>query len=331
MFDLPALERILAKFKDLHILVVGDLMLDRYLLGTVKRVSPEAPVPVLDYDMTDNRPGGAANVALNVAGLGARVSTCAIVGHDQEGEILIDQMNQAGLTTDQIIRSPDRITTLKTRVMAQKQHLLRVDREDSSDIHTGLEDELLEQVRHLLHSTNIDGIIFQDYNKGCLTSRVIRATLALARSTGTRSYVDPKFYNVDAYQGITLLKPNLAELQSNVPFKIEINPEGLARASKYMRDQLSCSKMLITLSDQGIYFDDGTYQSHQPVVRRVIEDVCGAGDTVISFAALADLAGLAADELAWWSGFAGTVSCQYAGVKPISSEILQKEVQTSAV
>ena len=286
MFDLPTLERILAKFQDLNILVVGDLMLDRYLLGTVNRISPEAPVPVLDYTMTDNRPGGAANVALNLAGLGAKVSICAVVGLDQEGDILMDQMTQAGLSTDQIIRSPDRITTLKTRVMAHKQHLLRVDREVKSDLSSHLEDTLLRTVQQVIHERNPDGIIFQDYNKGCLTSRVIQRSLLLTQEKGIRTYVDPKYYNFNEYRGTTLFKPNLAELQANVPFKVHWIPKGCPKRANIYAISFHATRCSLHSPTRAYFLMMAPTNLIKPVVKRVIEDVCGAGDTCHQFCGL---------------------------------------------
>ena len=313
------------KLSGRRIMVIGDVMLDRYLSGEVNRISPEAPVPILNHKQTYECPGGAANVALNLRSMNNEVFITSMVGDDEEGRALTDLLTKHGIHTSSILSIQNRTTTTKIRVMAGSQHLLRVDREVVDDLSEESLNQLLGQTESILRMQRVEMIIFQDYNKGMLTERSISAFLDLARKFNIPTAVDPKFSNFMSYREVTIFKPNLLELRNSVPFPVPVIERDLQKAATYLREKLACHTVLITLSDQGIYVNQPKNSALVPVVKRTIADVCGAGDTVISIAALAWLAELPARDLAYWASFAGTVTCQYPGVVPVSPEMLQRD------
>ncbi len=320
-----AISQMLEDFVGKKVLVIGDVMLDKYLSGDVNRISPEAPVPVLDYSETRRSLGGAANVALNLQSLQAKVFLAAVVGDDEAGSTLCGLLQRHAIDASCVIRDRDRITTTKTRVMAGDQHLLRVDREVKKPL-TSLElTGLLDDVEELVGREDINLVIFQDYNKGMLSGEVISSLTDLFRRKQVKICVDPKFDNFLTYKNVDIFKPNLLELRASVPFDVKPIKTDLRRAAKFLRDTIGCQIVLITLSDRGIYINSPSEDHLLPVSKRSIVDVCGAGDTVISMAALAYLTGQSIQKIAYWSGLAGTLTCQYPGVTPITREMLLGE------
>lgn len=318
-------DNLIERFAEKSILVIGDVMLDRYLDGSVDRVSPEAPVPVLNHKNTQERPGGAANVALNLSGLKSKVFVASVIGKDPHGETLKSLLLETGINTDAIVSTHTRMTTAKTRIMAQSQHLLRVDQEVTHPVDSETSDKLLAASKKLLTEEAIDMVILQDYNKGVLSAENIASILSLCNDFKVPVAVDPKFENFDHYKGVRILKPNLVELRAALPFAIEVNEEDLAKASDYLREKMACEIVLVTLSDKGIYIN-GHQESHLlPTIKRSIVDVCGAGDTVISVAVLAHISGAHQVEMARMASLAGTITCQYPGVVPITSSLLTNE------
>lgn len=320
---------IMDRFSRLQVLVVGDVMMDRYISGKVERISPEAPVPVVHFQSEENRLGGAGNVALNLIGLGARPILCSAIGDDAEGLQLMDLLPLQGLSTEGLVRMPSRPTTLKTRVMAQHQHLVRIDREydgDLSERETGL---FLDRISSLLREKQIDLIVFQDYNKGVLTEEVIRHLIGEAQKREIRTAVDPKKKNFWAYRGVTLFKPNLKEVRDSLPFQIDPEPGSLQRAAHFIREKLGQEITLITLSDKGLYIEEKGAHQMVGARARVISDVCGAGDTVISVAALGMAGGLGLDEIAQLSNMAGGLVCEKVGVVPVDRAELLFEYESS--
>ncbi len=318
-------DNLIERFTEKSILVIGDVMLDRYLEGSVDRVSPEAPVPVLNHKNTQERPGGAANVALNLSGLQAKVFVASVIGKDPHGETLKTLLQETGINTDAIVSTPTRMTTAKTRIMAQSQHLLRVDQEVTHPVDGETSGKLSASIKKLLMEEAIDMVILQDYNKGVLSAENIASILSLCTEYNVPVAVDPKFENFTHYKGVNILKPNLAELRAALPFSIEVNEEDLARASDYLRARMHCDIVLVTLSDKGIYVNDQEEAHLLPTIKRSIVDVCGAGDTVISVAVLAHLSGAPRVEMARLASLAGTITCQYPGVVPITSSHLNNE------
>ncbi|MCB0667380.1 MAG: carbohydrate kinase [Saprospiraceae bacterium] len=307
------------------VLVIGDVMVDQYLTGSTNRISPEAPVPILLHNHTTLLPGGAANVALNLSGLGAKVWIASVVGRDEMGEKLVQLLSENDIHTDLILASEHRMTTCKTRVMAGKQHLLRVDRERIEPIQEFLLRRLLKMLNNILEQHRFDVVIMQDYNKGILSEESIAAFLDTFNSWSIPVAVDPKYDNFYLYRKVALFKPNLAEIRASLPFPLEIEKDSLDRAADHLRSKLQCDMIMITLSDQGIYLNSRVESIWLPTQKRLIADVCGAGDTVISAAALALAEKLSMMDIAYWSGYCGTLVCQYPGVKPVSRSMILEQ------
>ncbi len=320
---------IMDRFSRLQVLVVGDVMMDRYISGKVERISPEAPVPVVHFQSEENRLGGAGNVALNLISLGARPILCSAIGDDAEGLQLADLLPLHGLSTEGLVRMPSRPTTLKTRVMAQHQHLVRIDREYDGDLSERETALFLDRISSLLREKEIDLIVFQDYNKGVLTEEVIGSLIGDATKRKISTAVDPKKKNFWAYRGVTLFKPNLKEVRDSLPFPIEPESDSLQKAAHFMREKLGHEITLITLSDRGLFIEEEGYHRMEGARPRIISDVCGAGDTVISVAALGMAGGLGLDEIAQLSNMAGGLVCEKVGVVPVDRTELLFEYESS--
>ena len=317
---------ILQRFENQKVLIIGDVMLDRYLTGTVSRISPEAPVPVVLHRATEDRLGGAANVALNVTALGATPILCTVVGQDIEGQALRQMLPEAGMTNSGLVFSETRRTTVKTRVLGNNQQMLRIDQEDEHDLSSQEEKMLVDRVLSLLDSIPVQAIILQDYNKGVLTPVVIGAVLTEARQRGILTAVDPKKHNFFAFRGVDLFKPNLKEIRDSVPFQVQPNIDSLQQAAGFLHKKLEHRITMITLSEKGLFLEDQKAARLYPTVPRNVADVSGAGDTVISVAALGLAAGLQLPIVAALSNLAGGQVCEYPGVVPVQRNILEVEL-----
>lgn len=315
-------------FTDHHVMIIGDVMLDRYLYGAVTRISPEAPVPVLDYEKTDHKLGGAANVALNILAMGGDVTLVGLIGEDEENLIFRKLLLDAAISDHGLITDVRRNTTLKTRVMARGQHLLRVDREDRTPLSPEMEGEVLRIIRHSIEQQPPDGIILQDYNKGLLTKRIIEESTRLARQSGIPVFVDPKTDRIDSYAGCTVFKPNLQEATQILGYSVSLDVDGLEKAASDLQALLDHTLTLITLSDKGLFLkrkdQPGIYKASIP---QDIADVCGAGDTVISALTMAYLAGASDENIAILSNVAGHIACRYPGVAPVNLDQLKSEIK----
>jgi rfaE bifunctional protein kinase chain/domain len=305
------------------ILIVGDVMIDRYLTGTVTRISPEAPVPVVLQSGTEDRLGGAANVALNIGALGSKAILCSVIGQDAEAVAFRDLLPPAGLIADGLVWSGSRRTTVKTRVLGNHQQMLRIDAEDTHPLSDEEATRLLTTIHQVLDEHPVEAIILQDYNKGVLTDAVIRQIMATARNRGLLTTVDPKRNNFFSYQGAGLFKPNLKEIRDSAPFSVDTSLEALQQADRHVREQLGHGKTMITLSDKGLYLDGSLY----PTEPRTVADVSGAGDTVISLATLAMAAGLDTGLIARLCNMAGGQVCEFSGVVPVQRALLETELQ----
>lgn len=314
------------KFKGLKVLVIGDVMIDAYVWGKVERISPEAPVPVVRVTAKEDRLGGAANVALNIAALGAEPLICAVAGIDQKGEVLADLLSEKGMSAEGIVYSDERPTTVKTRVISNHQHIVRVDEESHAPLSVKEESAVLERIEALMDSQKPDVVIFEDYNKGLLTANLIEAAVAAAAKRGIPTAVDPKKENFFTYRGVTLFKPNFKELVEGLKLElIKGNKDGLEAAVREMENRLNNKISLITLSEQGVYIKADGSHHHLPAHIRKIADVSGAGDTVISVAALCLALGTAPEFMAALSNLAGGLVCEKVGVVPIDKERLEAE------
>ncbi len=301
-------------------------MLDRYLSGKVSRISPEAPVPVLEWGSEEDRLGGAANVALNVKALGATPYLCGVVGQDAEGFKLVELLSHAGLLNDGIVFSGERKTTVKTRVIAGSQHLLRIDRENTDELSQAEQSSFEKRVMQLMDSRQFQVLIFQDYDKGALNGENIAVFVREAKSRGILTVTDPKFRNFWAYSGVDLFKPNLKEVQDALHQKFNPEEKLLRKASQAIRNKLSNRHTLITLSEKGLFLDNENAWRLFPASPRNVEDVCGAGDTVVSIAALALALGLEMEEIAQLANFAGGQVVEKVGVAPVDREQLLTEL-----
>jgi len=312
-------------FKQVNVLIVGDVMIDRYLRGNVTRISPEAPVPVVNLEGEDLRLGGAANVALNVKAMGANPILCSVVGNDEDGTIFRDLLPEYGMSNEGILHSTERRTSVKTRVMAGAQHLLRLDQEDTHDLSASEANQLLSAIRQVLDEQKIQVILFQDYNKGILSPPVIREVILEALKRDIPTAVDPKFQNFWAYKHITLFKPNLKEIRAQVPMKVQVNLDSLQKAAAYIQEQLGNQHTLITLSEKGLFLETAGQSAIIPTEPRAVADVCGAGDTVISIVALGLGLRLDLQEIALLANLAGGQVCEKVGVVPVDKVQLEQE------
>ena len=320
-----SIEQLFDAFNRLRVLIVGDVMIDRYLRGQVSRISPEAPVPVLAWQESEDRLGGAANVALNIGALGATPYLFSIMGKDDNHRIFLELLKQARLDDRGIIASSERVSTVKTRVIAQNQHLLRVDKEDTHDLSQAEARELLLRIKKCLDQETIDVLIFQDYNKGVLSEEVIGAVIREANQRNIPTVVDPKFRNFWAYRGVSLFKPNLREIRDQLSFPVLPSLESLQAATQVIRDRLNNTITLITLSDKGLFVEQGNQRSLIPTLPRSIADVCGAGDTVVSAVALALALDLPVLEIGQLANLAGGQVCEKVGVVPVDKDQLKSE------
>lgn len=313
-------------FSKYRVLIIGDVMIDSYLWGKVDRISPEAPVPIIACTSQENRLGGAANVALNIQSLGAAPVLCSVIGSDDRSAMFYELLAQQEMTSKGILMDNSRVTTMKTRVISNHQHLLRIDREIDSPLSYETEQKFISHILQVLSENNIASIIFEDYDKGSITPNVIAAVVAEAGKKGIPTLVDPKKRNFLAYKGVTLFKPNFKEL--NEGLKIEASKtdmESLNKAAKILHKEKEIELVMITLSEAGVFISNGKENKIIPAHLRTIADVSGAGDTVISVASLCLSAGLDPFITAEISNMAGGLVCEKVGVVPIDKELLKIE------
>jgi len=322
------IDQLFENFKNQKVLVIGDVMIDAYLWGKVERISPEAPVPVITVTEREDRLGGAANVALNVAALGARPIVCAIAGKDAKGKSMADLLSRRGLSSDGIVYSDTRPTTVKSRVISGHQHIVRVDEESTRMLDESEEKAFLENLEKVVENEKPDVIIFEDYNKGLLTRTVISRSIQLAKKHGIPTTVDPKKVNFFSFRGVTLFKPNLKELREGLKVEFDKKDQlALREAVEKLEKQIDNRISLITLSEEGVYVKDGENESRIPAHIRNISDVSGAGDTVISVAALCLAIKTDTTFLAALANLAGGLVCERVGVVPIDRDQLLKEAK----
>lgn len=317
-------------FQNHQVLIIGDVMIDSYISGDVKRMSPEAPVPVVSVTEKTIRLGGAANVALNVQSLGAKAFVCAVTGDDNQAKELFTLFKENKLAVDGLIKINGRPTTVKTRVISNDKHVLRIDEEVETDISSTFEKQLFLKISSIIKAKNISVVIFQDYNKGCITASLIKDVVKLAHEKNIPVVVDPKKKNFLAYKGVDLFKPNLKELKDGLKLS-NINPENnkdIEKSSDLLRKKTGAKYILLTLSQFGVYISDGKQSSHFKAYKRKIVDVSGAGDTVVAVAALCLAAKTDSETIAKLSNLAGGLVCEKAGVVPVDKKLLEKEAVT---
>jgi rfaE bifunctional protein kinase chain/domain len=299
-------------------------MVDRYFWGTVSRVSPEAPVPVVDVTSESVRLGGAANVARNIQGLGGIPLLVGLVGNDHTGRTLTGLMREQGLPTDGILLDDARRTTEKTRVIAHDQHVVRIDYESKENCSARSEQALIDFVRSQL--VVLDALILEDYNKGVITKNVIREIIGLARSEGKPITVDPKFDNFLEYKNVTVFKPNRRETEEVLGGRIR-SMEDLLAAGERMLKELGAENVLLTRGEEGMSLFEATGKvTHIPTVASHVKDVSGAGDTVIATLTMALAAGSGIREAAELANCAGGEVIGHVGIVPIDIDSLRASV-----
>ncbi len=315
------------KFNGLGILVIGDVMLDSYVMGKVNRISPEAPVPIVSLENEDARIGGAGNVALNLLALGAKPIICGVIGEDSSGDKLLNLFEKNGISTDGLVKSMARKTTVKTRVISNKQQLLRIDSESTFPLLESEEIKLNDTIQNIINQ-GIDGIIFEDYNKGVLTDSVIQNTIKIAKEKDIPTAVDPKKENFLSYKGVSLFKPNLKELKEglNLNFDFNSNKDLFEKGIEVLEEKLQNEISFVTLSENGVFIKNQTEKYYVPAHMRSISDVSGAGDTVIAVATLCLISGASTKQIAEISNLAGGLVCEKSGVVSISKNDLFSEV-----
>lgn len=323
--------KVFDKFNSLNILIIGDVMIDAYWWGGVNRISPEAPVPVCAVNDKESRLGGAANVALNIAAMGANPILCSVVGEDYQGHQLCELMEKQNMDTKGIVFSSNRPTTIKTRIIGNKTQMLRIDEETDVNISLSEEKVFVAKIEEIINTEKINAIIFQDYDKGVITEGVITKIIEIAKRKNIPVTVDPKKRNFTAYKNVDLFKPNLKELKEGLKIDFDnVYKDVLVEASLLLHYKQKIDKVFITLSERGVFMMDFTKKEAEvtmlPACLRKISDVSGAGDTVISLATLCLALGLDSQTIANISNFAGGLVCESVGVVPIDKNKLLSEL-----
>jgi rfaE bifunctional protein kinase chain/domain len=325
--DLTEINQIFDKFKQLNVIVIGDVMVDSYLWGKVERVSPEAPVPVVSVLTRENRLGGAANVSLNIKALGATPWLFSVVGDDDKGRKLKKLLAKENLCGDGIFTDPTRLTTVKSRIISKGQHVARVDEEYTGEINSELETTIIEAVQKILAEKKIDVIVFVDYDKGVITPALFDRINEMAVSKGIPVAVDPKKRNFSHYKNVSLFKPNFNEFADGIGVTVEKGDlETIRREAGLFREKQNLKNIFITLSELGVFISNGVQEQYFPANIRYVADVSGAGDTVISVASLALATGLNTETMALISNLAGGLVCEKTGVVPVNKEQLINEI-----
>jgi rfaE bifunctional protein kinase chain/domain len=321
------IKRAFKQFADKKVIVVGDVMVDTYIHGKVNRISPEAPVPVVNFESRSNHLGGAANVALNIKALGATAYICSYIGQDENGKLFNKLMTENHLSSKGLLTSDERMTSVKTRVIGNNQQLLRVDEEMTDELNSVMQYNLVEKIKTIADSEKIDAIIFEDYNKGILTETLISQLITFANENNIVTSVDPKIKNFLAYKNVTLFKPNLKELKNglNVDFKFPSEKPAFLEAVSALKEKLNQQFTLITLSEHGVFLQAENTDLFVPAHYRNIADVSGAGDTVISVATLCLISGLEPRFTAELANLAGGLVCEKVGVVSVDKEQLLNE------
>ena len=322
---------ITTKFSKLRIAVVGDVMLDRYLYGSVDRISPEAPVPVVSIDKKEDRPGGAANVALNLKSLGVTPVLFSVLGKDDPGKKLLNLLINSGIDSSNIISAKTRITTSKTRVLSKNHQMIRFDEEVQNDISDNDADSLYTLIAKQFQSKKFDAVIIEDYNKGVLTESLIEVLMNLFSEKNIPVLVDPKKKNFFAYEGAAVFKPNLREAREALGNNFGTTVKELNEVHFELKKKLSHQYTFITLGENGAYINDGKTGKIIPAQIRNVADVSGAGDTVIAVMAAAISSGANVHDAARLANLAGGIVCEKAGVVSIQKQVLIKELKNNSI
>jgi D-glycero-beta-D-manno-heptose-7-phosphate kinase len=324
---LKEVEKIFEKFNSLKAFIIGDIMIDAYLWGKVDRISPEAPVPVVSVIKKENRPGGAANVALNIEALGAKAYLFSVIGNEKTADDCLDVLKEFNLDTKGILKGDNRKTTVKTRVIGNNHHLMRVDEELTDDLSNDDTDKLIAHITSSISDIKPNVIIFEDYDKGCITKTLIEAVVKIANEKNIPVTVDPKKKNFFNYKNVSLFKPNLKELREGLKDDVEsVSADSISTLTKSFCERQNIKSLMVTLSEKGVYYSENGNAEILPAHIRNISDVSGAGDTVISVVSLSLAAGVNLHDAAWIANIAGGMVCEKVGVVTVEKNDLLKEI-----
>ena len=319
-------DKLFESFSFLKIGVIGDVMLDTYWWGKVERISPEAPVPVVAVSNKEQRIGGAGNVAINVASLGAGVSIISVTGNDEEGSQLITLLNQNNINTNYIYKSEDRITTNKIRIISRNQHMMRLDAEITTSLNSFEEEKLVTAFTKYATEEKPQLVILEDYNKGVLTEKCIKEIIGICKQHNILTAVDPKRKNFFAYKGVDIFKPNLHEVKESLNILgNKVSQEILEDMHKHLKEKLHHAISFITLSEKGVYYESENEKAIIPTHIRSIADVSGAGDTVIAVASVVFAASKNIRLMAEIANIAGGLVCEEVGTVAINKNKLLTE------
>jgi rfaE bifunctional protein kinase chain/domain len=316
-------KELIARFSKVKILIIGDVMLDRYWWGSVSRISPEAPVPVVQLEKTSLVPGGAANVAVNIAALGATPHLIGVVGDDDEGKFLSEILNKSNISPDLLLKLEERPTTVKTRIVAHNQHVVRIDNEKTNFLQAEQEEALWLSIENKLN--NVDLVVISDYAKGLLSRSLLARLITSARKNNKHILIDPKGKDYTKYAGATLLTPNRREAREACNFEDQQTIDDVATAGKTLISRINLQALLITQGEDGMtLFQDGEAPVHFPTKARTVYDVTGAGDTVIAALAVAMAAGASLLQAAELSNISAGLVVEEVGTTTINQEKLIK-------
>ena len=324
----PDLDQLFHQLAELKVGVVGDLMLDTYWWGNVDRISPEAPVPIVAISRKEQRIGGAGNVALNVLSLGAKINVISILGKDQDGEQLAGLLKENHIHATYLVHSEHRTTTNKTRIISRNQQMMRLDAEMATDLVKEDEERLLFAFENFLAAENPDVVILEDYNKGLLTENVISRIISLCSKNNIITAVDPKQKNFFSFKGVDLFKPNFKEAREGLNLLNDQADKNLLKdIHLLLKEKLHHRVSLITLSEKGIFYQEGDKAGLIPSNLHQVADVSGAGDTVIAVASLVYAATKDIELMARVANIAGGLVCEEVGTVAIDKEKLKVKCQ----
>ncbi len=322
-------QQLFSSFSSLKVGVIGDVMLDTYMWGKVDRISPEAPVPVVSLQKKEYRIGGAGNVALNCRSLAAQVTMLSVTGNDEEAVMLKKLLDESEIDTSYMLFSARRITTNKTRIISRNQQMMRLDAETADDLDKELQDQLIEKIILYISNEEPDVIIFEDYNKGVLTEKLITDIIQVCKNKGVITSVDPKRKNFFTYKGVDIFKPNLNEVKEGLNLMVdEITVPVLENIHSELIRYLGHSISFITLSEKGVFYQQDKAGHIIPSHMRNVADVSGAGDTVIAVASLVYTATKDIKLMAGIANIAGGLVCEEVGTVTVNKEKLLKECQS---
>lgn len=323
--NLDRINDALDNFPNARVLVIGDIMVDEYIWGKVSRISPEAPVPVVNVTKETLLLGGAANVVHNIMALGGRVSLAGVIGPDDMGRKVVHELRQIGVDTEGMIVEKERPTTVKTRIVAHSQQMVRYDRESKSIINPDSIQKLVSYLRSRLDA--IDAIVISDYSKGVISEDLLKEVLGIAQ--GKTIVVDPKIGNFPFYAGVTAITPNHHEAAEGAGININ-NEKDVIRAGQAILERLKCKSVLVTRGEEGMsLFEENGDVTHIPTVAKEVYDVTGAGDTVISAFTLALAAGAGFKEAAYLSNYAAGIVVGKVGTATVTADEIREVIRES--